>query len=45
MIVDAFIVSIVKGPSVMNGDGKSLQKLADKYMSVCLKDPRIDEKS
>ena len=34
MIVDSFIVSIVKGPSVMNGDGKSLQKLADKCQSV-----------
>ena len=34
MIVDAFIVSIVKGPSVMNGDGKSLQKLADKCQFV-----------
>jgi hypothetical protein len=34
MIVDSFIVSIVKGPSVMNGDGKSLEKLADKCQSV-----------
>ncbi len=34
MIVDAFIVSIVKGPSIANGDGKSLQKLADKCQSV-----------
>ena len=34
MIVDAFIVSIVKGPSIANGDGKALQKLADKCQSV-----------
>ena len=34
MIVDAFIVLIVKGPSIANGDGKALQKLADKCQSV-----------
>ena len=34
MIVDAFIVSIMKGPSIANGDGKALQKLADKCQSV-----------
>ena len=34
MIVDAYIGSIVKGPSIANGDGKALQKLADKRQSV-----------
>ena len=34
MIVDAYIGSIVKGPSIANGDGKALQKLADKCQSV-----------
>ena len=34
MIVDAYIGSIVKGPSIANGDGKALQKRADKCQSV-----------
>ena len=34
MIVDAFIVSIVKGPSIANRNGKAFQKLADKCQCV-----------
>ena len=34
MIVDAYIGSIVKGPSIANGDGKALQKRADKCQAV-----------
>jgi hypothetical protein len=34
MIVDASIGSLVKGPSINSGDGKGLQKLADKCQSV-----------
>ena len=34
MIVDASIGSLVKGPSIYSGDGKGLQKLADKCQSV-----------
>ena len=34
MIVEASIGSLVKGPSVVSGDGKGLQKLADKCQSV-----------
>ena len=34
MIIDAFIGSIVKGPNVSSGDGKSFQKLADNCQTV-----------
>ena len=34
MIVEASIGSLVKGPNITRGDGKALQKLADKCQSV-----------
>lgn len=34
MIVDASIRSLVKGPSIKSGDGKSVQKLVHKCQSV-----------
>ena len=34
MIVEASIGSLVKGPNITSGDGKALQKLADKCQSV-----------
>ena len=34
MIIDAYIMSILKGPSIGNEDGKAVEKLAEKCQSV-----------